>query len=268
MNRAFYLTEKIHGTSARYGKVLEAKESTFIQRVMKKIGFNVETQFRYVYLAGTRRVELNKREKNSKGFYGTDSFRHKVMETVWENLRKGEVLYGEIVGYTDSGAPIQHPGKTKAVGDKAFIKRYGELNHYKYGCVEGTCELYIYRIVNVNEDGLQFDLPWPQVKKRCEQLGLKHVPEISSNPFILMSTENLSNFETLERMVKESVDGPSLLDSSQCREGVCVRIEDEFGINVLKEKSWAFKMMEEGLKDQGEIDIEEAQELIISEEDI
>jgi hypothetical protein len=256
-NSIIYLTEKIHGTSARYGCVLEENPLTLFQKILKKIGVKVKPQFEYTYLLGTRRVELTKREKNSKGFYGSDGFRHKVMEGVWENLRKGEVLYGEIVGYTDTGATIQSPGKTKVVGDKAFTKRYGELNHYKYGCVEGTCQLYIYRIANVNDDGLQFDLSWPQVKKRCGQLGLKHVPDIKIEPFVL---SNL-NFEDLVNEVKNNCDGPSLLDDSQCREGICLRIESEDGINILKEKSWAFRMMEEGIKDEGIVDIEEEQEL-------
>ncbi|MDP3987223.1 MAG: RNA ligase family protein [Nanoarchaeota archaeon] len=255
-NSVIYLSEKLHGTSARYGYVLEGKEPTLFQRVLGKLGIKTKVKFEYVYLVGTRRVELNKREKNAKGFYGSDGFRHKVMDGIWEKLRKGEVLFGEIVGYTDSGAAIQSPGRIKATGDKGLLKKYGDLNHYSYGCVQGTCELYIYRISNVNEDGLQFDLPWPQVKKRCAQLGLRHVPDVTTSPFVLGE-----NFEKLDSIVKYNTNGSSLLNESSIREGVCVRIENEDGMNILKEKSFAFRVMEENIKDDGNVDIEEQEEL-------
>lgn len=250
-----YLSEKIHGTSSRYGYVLENTKLTWFQRLLQRFGVKIQTK-EWTYVAGTRRVELHK--KQGEGFHGTDGFRYEVMKNVWPLLRKGELIFGEIVGYTDTGAAIQSPGKTKAVGNKEFTKKFGELHHYNYGCPAGTCKLYVYRIAMVNEDGIVHDLPWPQVKKRCEQLGLAHVPEVFPVP-IYFHPEAVTLLQ-LEEEVKRQVPALSLLSDQQIREGICIRIENEKGITILKEKAFAFRVMEEGLKDEGKEDIEETED--------
>jgi len=274
-----YLSAKMHGTSGRYAYVLDELPLTRWERLKKRLGFKVKPRLGYQYVVGTRRCEL---AGKSDSFYGGD-FRQGVMKDVWHLLRKGEILYGEIVGWTDTGAPIMPPASTKCLKDKAFTKQYGETMYYKYGCPQGTCKFYIYRIAYTNEDGHLVELSWPQVKKRAGELGLPTVPDLY-NPIlysnymnsILLNSEDfdyigpecntpdskcITFLERLRSLVQELTQGPDPLDSTQIREGVCVRVESQNPLMILKEKSWIFRSLEDGLKsDETIIDIEEQQE--------
>jgi hypothetical protein len=65
----------------------------------------------------------------------------------------------------------------------------------------------------------------------------------------------------LSEEVARLTQGPDILDSSQIREGVCVRVESQNNLMILKEKSWQFRALEDGVKsDETVVDIEEQQE--------
>jgi hypothetical protein len=53
--------------------------------------------------------------------------------------------------------------------------------------------------------------------------------------------------------------GPSVLDPSHIKEGVCVRIEGGLNNKTYKFKSFEFKVLEGIIKDSGVVDAEEAQ---------
>ena len=256
-----YLTEKAHGTSGRFGYVLDEKEEphNIFMRIVNLVlfkGFDKKKSSKeYNHLHGTRRVVLN--ESSVPGFYGSDEFREQVVEPLKNRLFKGEVLYYEIVGYTTTGAAIMGSHNVEQLKDKELKKKYGNHNNgnemlYKYGCIDGTSDVYIYRITRTNEDGEIIDLPWAQVKKRCKLLGLKSVPDFAG-PIIYDGDE-----DKLAEYVNTFVEGESTIDSSHIREGVAVRIEDENGISILKAKSHLFGILEGFVKDKEDyIDTEE-----------
>jgi hypothetical protein len=247
-----YITEKLHGTSGRYGHVLERNERPWYSRWL--LG---KWKADWRHLSGSRRVVLDKRPVETS-YYGTNDFREDVVQGI--TLNKGEVLYFEIVGDVQVGQPIM---KVHTVKDelKDLKKQYGTHMHYKYGCLPGEHKMFVYRITQINEDGYEVDLPWTHVEKRCRELGLRTVPALC-DPFISIndpSPDVISADEALKNLVEVLTDGHSILDMSHIREGVVVRIESSEGIKYVKNKSWTFGVLEGYIKDTDDyVDLEEA----------
>jgi hypothetical protein len=263
-----YISEKMHGTSMRYGHVEDNLPLNFVQKHLVNFAYKVNTNFgnvilkkwtkkNWVHLNGSRNVIIEKRKDPESGFYGKEQFRFKMTDGI--ALHKGEVIYGEIVGWTENDVPIMRPQGTNALKNKRITKTYGELMTYKYGHMIGECGLYIYRITQVNQDGYQIDLSWPQVVGRCKELGLKTIPVLEFRIYD-------GNVEKLREDITYLVDGedgsealPSWTDPSHIREGVVLRIESEEGVKFLKEKSWIFGVLEGYLKEDEEyVDTEES----------
>ena len=253
-----YISEKLHGTSFRYSHVLEESEIEY-RGLMKFVAkwLNLPTTRReWVYLNGSRNVVLEKRAPGAEGYYGKEDFRRHATSGI--ALHKGEVIYGELVGYTETGAPIMSPQSTSGLNDKAVKSRFGDTITYRYGAEDGQCKTYIYRITRVNEDGHAVDLSWPQMVNRCRELGLTPVPLIESFIFD-------GDYEKLAERVSVLTDGesgmdalPSRLDTSHIQEGVVIRYESEHGTDWLKSKSITFGLLEGYLKDSDSyVDAEE-----------
>ena len=120
------ITLKMHGTSGRTARlpVLKGYKRTLLDRILRREGTPI---YEWDYVSGTRRVVL---EDYSGGFYGDNSFREKHSKIFEGKLMKGETVYYEIVGFTDSGAPIMGDGNNEKVG-KDFVKQYGKRNRRK-----------------------------------------------------------------------------------------------------------------------------------------
>lgn len=249
-----WLTEKLHGTSARYAlcKDTVEKKQSWWRKLLRLKPKTEEGWFNYV---GTRRTSWKLGEAKSDGYYGTHAFREDFMHDVWHLLKKGETVYGEIVGYTSGLTPVMNAPSTSGVGDKKFTKKYGDKMVYTYGCQPGEHKFFVYRITLTNEDGYTVDLSWPQVKSRAAQLGLAVVPDLHEP--IYYTPEKA---EELKALTESLVDGESTLDSHHIREGVVLRIEKGPEIHALKLKSFLFKVLEGLAKDTGLVDIEEAEE--------
>lgn len=254
-----YVSEKLHGTSFRYGRVLETKEIKYtgIKKLLAKMFKWPTEETSWAYLNGSRNVVLEQRLDPNSGYYGTKGFRFSATRDII--LDKGEVIYGELVGFTENGRSIMDTHSTSALKDKAFQKTYGEVMTYTYGVnTTNECHLYVYRITKVNEDGKVTELSWPQVVLRCTELGLKTVPFIEK--FIYDGDqEKLS--ERISALT-DSPDGelpyPSRLDQRHISEGVVVRYESEFGTGWLKSKSYVFGLLEGYLKESDDfVDPEE-----------
>lgn len=243
-----YITEKLHGTSGRYGRVLDELDYTTLPWYMRFFRWllrDTRELREYRYLNGSKNVILEK--TTGAGYYGTNEFRYRAIENV--NLHKGEVVYFEIVGDVITAGltyrPIMSPQPIKAEL-KDVRKQYGDTMNYRYGLKPGDLDIYVYKIVRMNEDGVGLDLSWPQVKARCNELGLKHVPELSG-------PRSLKEFDFPEAGLAATVDllteGSSTLDSSHIREGVVLRVESTEGISYIKNKSWTFGVLEGYIKD-------------------
>lgn len=273
-----YFSEKIHGSSGRTGHVIEIKEVK--QSIWKAFcswlageGFNkLINKKEYTTVTGTRNVIL--KERLNAGFYGNDEFRGVVEDKFKGLLKKGEIVYYEIVGYTTTGRSIMPSVEIK---DKALKKSIGtKIMSYTYGCKEKECEVYVYRITNVNEDGRAIDLSWPMVMERCKQLGVKHVPNLNWTEIVFQETNAVGyvqdsisdgakpiiydgDAKDLLEIVKTLVKGRSIIDQSHIREGIVVRVESAQGVKAYKYKSHTFLMLEGLAKDDDNyVDIEES----------
>ncbi len=230
-----YVTEKLHGTSQRVGYVLEDVEQprTLLDRLLRRTRVKQE----WKHLIGTRRVVL--KDHNEPGFYGSNEFRYNCVANWISRLKQGEVVYGEVVGYTESGKPIMAPHSTADVPEYARV--FGNVITYHYGCPENTCKFYAYRIT---QHGVE--LSWDQVRRRCAELGVAHVPEVER--FIVWDATHSTD-----------VDEVSALTPEHPTEGVVYRIENTSGVEWVKEKTYEFGVMEGYLKSKDTyVDTEEA----------
>lgn len=244
------ISEKLHGTSFRYAHVLDNRKLSWFEKLLLKLKVNIQTK-EWQYLMGTRRVILE--HSTGEGYYGDESFRYKACERLYDNLQKGEIIYGEIVGYVSGNRPIMNSVNTKSLKDKEFTKRYGETMTFSYGCEPDQQKIYVYRIVHINEDGHIVELTWEQVKARCNKLGVDYVPELTQ-----YRVAHLLDKRDLTDSVNRHVEGESTLDNRHIREGVCVRFESGEDVVILKHKSFNFKVLEGIIKDSEAVDIEEA----------
>lgn len=264
-----YITIKLHGTSGRTGNVLvNTPNNKFItdllsklfgwfknktvKRWIKKLHDKLSTYRKeYKLVSGTRQTIIH---PNKTGYYN-DNFRQSVEQKYFKDkLRKGEVVYYEIVGFQENGKPIMQSQSVKKLKDKSMEAIYGPTMHYTYGCEPGKCDVYVYRITQVNEDGHAVELSWPQVKARCAELNIKHVPEASPLPIIYMGDEY-----TLKNFCDYFIDRQSTIDPRHIEEGVCIRIEKGSNIQILKHKGFKFRALESSAKeDDSYEDLEES----------
>lgn len=301
------VTLKMHGTSHRTA-LLEVEDTQVIDvkpskwKFWKKPSTHTITTSSWKLVTGSRRVVIDAdSNKERASWYGTDDFRLEATNRISHAVAKNEIWYGEIVGYLPgTSTPIMSTVSTKPNG-KDFEKRWGKTMTYKYGCPEGTMDLYIYRIAVVNPDGNVYDLPWNMVKHRCLMAGVKHVPEIPKSALYMPHTSEsqmiAGNLEKVREKVpvwvsgsdeealnyiqrvknapvikdtyldllkwlERFIDGPDPIDSSHIREGIVVRVDSVDGsTKFLKLKSFSFLSMEMSQPDDT-IDIEEEQSIV------
>ena len=262
------ITEKLHGTSGRIGNVLISRDLNWKERLAKRLGLKIQEN-EWKYMNGTRRVVL---EETSGTQFHDPTIRDKAYNLFKDNLRKGETVYFEIVGSESTGAMIMPSVDTTKMGDKEFTKTYGKTMSYTYGTEPGESQVYVYRMTLTTEDGQSIDYAWDDVVKRCNEIGVKHVPFVAKTTLteigmaVTMKTGNPSfdyndrdAKEEFERLVTLYGSGPSTLDARHIKEGVCVRIEGGLHNQTFKFKSFEFKVLEGIIKDSGVIDAEEAQ---------
>lgn len=275
------VTEKLHGTSCRVGNLPVVQKQSWWDKLWGK-----PVKTKYGHVVGSRRVlksAENGEVPQAGSYYNTDVWTDSA-ERFKGKLEKGETVYYEIVGYLPAKAKdgvllegsslimgSQSNSKLKKFMEKSeykdFVEKYGDTTKFTYGCGPGEYKVYVYRMTFQNEDGHCVDYTWDQVKTRCEQMDVPHVPQLRIG-------ENLWNHATL---VSDMNDGTALDNFSenmeglanmpsenfpqQLREGVVVRV-DNGGMEpkLLKHKAWAFKCLEGIIKDApNHVDLEESQ---------
>lgn len=252
------ITNKQHGTSGRISYIPIIKKRNFFSNIFNYIFNGNSPKLEYDYVHGTRRVILTK--ENDDIFYKTD-FRNDVLERFKGKLNKNEIVYFEIVGYCGDNKPIMPIVDTSKLKDKQFTKRFGKTMVYKYGCHNGFCDVYIYRMCVINQDGIIEELSWNRVKQRCEEMGMKYVFEIDH--FLLDHTVDLKE---LVECYTDYMDIADPIDNSHVREGICIRVDDPNGrTKIYKSKTFIFKVLEGIVKDSGVEDMEEVESLLVEE---
>ena len=278
------ITLKMHGTSQRtaYLPILKGYKRTIWDKLFGREGTPI---YDWGYVSGTRRTVLDDWDG---GFYGSNAFRKQHHDKFIGKLRKGETCYYEVVGFTDNGTSIMGKGNNKKLG-KDFMKQYGEETVFSYGCspnglgepVEywdeaktrpAICpkvlqsDLYVYRMTMTNEDGDVVEYSPDFMRYRCEQIGVKCVPEfvhefIPSEAF-LEANEYASAGNWVQHYAEQYYDGPDPIGKTHVREGVVVRIINRPKFCAYKYKNYSFKMLEGLIKESAEApDMEEAEEV-------
>ena len=254
------ITLKLHGTSQRtaYLPTLKGYKRTLWDKLRGKEGKPI---YDWGYVSGTRRVVL---EDYDDGFYGSNSFRERHSKFFEGKLNKGEEVFYEVVGYTDTGAPIMSECNNKKVQDKEFSKQYGDTTVFNYQMVVGS-DIYVYRMTMTNEDGFVVEYSPDFMRYRCEQMGVKCVPvmwrgRIPEHP-ASAADPTISAGEWIKNVAERYYDGPYPICKTHIREGVVVRIINKPKFCAYKHKNFYFKVLEGIIKDTADApDMEEAQE--------
>jgi len=250
-------TEKIHGTSQRSANSIEEKHTwytKFINGIFKRT--ILEPKREYNYVCGTRRVVLHDFESNMGYYKENEMFRKYVHDKFVGKLRKGENVYYEVVGYAAENSPIMPPSDNTKLKDKEFVKKYGKVTNFNYGCHPGQHDVYVYRMSMTNEDGVEIDLSWDVVKYRCGQMEVKYVPELYRMVFDRKIID-----EDFLKFCEKYNSGDSTIDPTHIREGIVVRADGSKWI-AWKNKSFQFKVIEDIIKLRDDvIDMEESQDV-------
>ncbi len=292
------ITLKMHGTSQRTAHLPifnGYKKQSLWQKIRKtpKVATYADG-----YVSGTRRVVMEDFD-GGNSFYGSNAFREQHHNTFVGKLHKGETVYYEVVGFTNTGAPIMATGNNEKLG-KDFVKQYGKETVFSYGCTpdgkktlygedeDGKFEIsedvpqsdmYAYRMTMTNEDGFVVEYTPDFMRYRCEQMGVKTVPVfgkavISPDRIHMVAPDGYDHDylmkdgdigEALMRLVEDFLEGADPVGKTHIREGVVVRIINRPKFCAYKHKTYEFKMLEGLIKDTADApDMEEAQD--VSEE--
>ena len=239
------ITLKVHGTSQRTGVVLRNRELKWYERLAQKFGVAV-SDTEVGYLNGTRRVVLGDKARDSNSFHG-DDLRQAAAKKLEPFLEQHMVVYYEVVGYEPSGKLIMQSHDTKRSRDKELRKKYGNTMSYTYGCAEGEHDIYVYRIAWVLPNGKTVDLPWDEVKAKCNSWEIKHCPELARMWYAPSDMNSaFMDKESLIEHIGEYTKGEDPIDPRHIREGVCVRVQRPGSSEwvVMKDKNWDFKVLE------------------------
>jgi hypothetical protein len=228
------VTQKLHGTSVRLAHQICNRELTWKEKVAKWFGVSVQ-ETEYDYFACSRRVIKDHKRKDAhkmEHYYSSDLY-NRAMEKVGHVIPKGWIIYGELIGW-DNDKPIQPK--------------------FTYNVPPGQFELYVYRIAQVNPDGVSVDLAWGQVKDFCDMSGLKYTPEIWQGEKKDFRYEVYMDKHYYQSGLTQCIP---TCEESMCDEGVVVRVNG-LTPRFLKAKSPLFTGYETKLNDDGVVDMETA----------
>lgn len=243
------ITRKLHGTSARIGylPVLKGYKRTLWDKITRKDGTPI---YQYDYINGTRRTIICDWDG---GFYGSNEFRKHAFEAIKGKLHEGEEIFMELVGFTDDGVPIMGSVSNKKTNDKAFIKQYGDMTTFSYGCdptgvTAPKNDFYVYRMTLTTHDGYTVEYSPEYTRYRCEQMGVKFVPVewrgyIPEHP-ASENDDTITAGEWIMNKAEQYYDGPEPIDPRHVREGVVVRLVDKPSFTAYKIKNFSFKCIE------------------------
>lgn len=226
------ISEKLEGTSGR-SAYLPVYKTNWLRRL-----FRIKPRTEYHYFCGSRRVEV---EGAKAGYYGDNTFRLNVHNQIKPHLTPGLEVFYEIVGWPAEGAnPLMGVVDTTCLHDKQFTQTYGKQMVFDYGCEEGTCDFYIYRIAQFDADGnVVKEYTTDEVLEWCALYGFKSVPILLRGKLGEHPQEEITNLANFYCDGKSTVAG-----AANWREGCVIRRETELNKwQAFKHKNDYYKIM-------------------------
>lgn len=227
------LTQKLHGTSVRFGKVPVLREVSRWEKFLAKLGAKIQTHD-YKLVVGSRHVikgEVGGPEEQKNHFYSKDIWTE-VAEVHGQSLPNGVMVYGEIIGWVGD-SPIQ--------------------TNYTYDVPKGHWDFYAYRVTTINADGFQIDLSHDAAVEFCTKRDIKFVPEI-----LRTNTDDIHyDLHALDEIALNDFQHAAvpLSNKKMADEGVCIRQEALVPL-ISKQKNASFLAHETKLLDKDVVDLE------------
>lgn len=228
------VTQKLHGTLLRFSNIPVKRKMTLAEKMVSKLGVKVQ-QEEYDNVYGSNRVIKDANNDRQQHFYDNDIWSEtgkKFDDLVPENF----VVYGELIGWTPDGSPIQ--------------------KNYTYRLPHGTSEFYVYRVGIINSQGILTDLSWDQVKEWCGDRGIHHVPELWRGRHDDFNPEEWLDTNYHKDLHGGYANAIPLDDTSPVDEGVCIRVEG-LAPYITKLKAPKFYAHETKMIDEEAVDMEE-----------
>jgi len=228
------VTQKLHGTLLRFSNIPVKRKLSLAEKWVSKLGVKVQ-QEEYAHIYGSNRVIKDANNNNQRHFYEHDIWTE-AAKRFDDMIPENFVVYGELIGWTPDGAPIQ--------------------KNYTYHVPHPTNELYVYRVAQINGQGIMTDLSWDQLKEFCRDRGMKHVPELWRGKHQDFSPEEWLDTNYSEKLHGGYPQAVPLDKESPCEEGICIRVEG-LAPYIAKLKSPEFFAHETKMMDEEVLDIEE-----------
>ena len=253
-NDIISITSKIHGTSHISAHVLCYRKMNLFRRIsnlfMGLPWSNVHRTYDYLY--SSRSVIKNRyiNKTASDGYYGVDVWKY-AHEIIKPHLTRGMTIYAEIVGFTPDGKYIQ--------------------KGYDYGCIQPDGTEYIhekhykvrvYRITQVNVDGVRHEYSAREVQQYCKNVGLVPVEEFyygyAKDLYPEIKDLELSEWqkEFWQKLANEKqfymeMDSP-ICNNKVPHEGIVIKVEN------MAPKAWKLKTFAFNDKEQKQLDASES----------
>lgn len=242
-NTEVTVTQKLHGSSIRVAHTIVQRKHSFIEKLAVKLGANVATT-EYDMVYGSRRVVKDLNNPSHIHFYDSDIWTLNGSKLAGL-VPKGYLVYGELIGWTPEGAPLQ--------------------SKYTYDVPHTLAEMYVYRVATINPEGVVTDLTYDQIVEFCRDRGLKVVPLLwrgkykDFNPadWVDYVAADGTEYKTLHNYKKDGYpQAVPLAKESMCDEGVVIRAEG-LAPYTLKCKSTTFMEYDNKNAQEGTLDMEE-----------
>lgn len=245
------ITDKWHGTSAVFGRLLAKRELDWKDKLAKWLGIDVqETAYEDVWASRKVIKGVGASVTDKLGYYGEDVWAQ-VFAMNKHKIPDGYTVYGEIVGYTPSGAAIQ------SFGGKPWA----------YGCAQGNQRFMVYRVTFTGPNSVPRDLSWLQMVDFCIRQGFKTVELLYhgnawdwAEGYEGIAREDWRElfFREIDKLVQGRKDKHN---PGFPAEGIVVTIEDGAPIRQgYKSKSFDFLEQETKALDKGEENMEDSGE--------
>lgn len=237
-NSEISVNYKLHGSSYVIGNLLVRKKLSLYQKVLNFLGF-LKDDKEYDVLYSSRKVLKNKDYKDpknqSQGYYKTDIWAD-INDKIGDRIPRGYTLYGEVVGFTKDGSPIQ--------------------KKFDYGCNHKQFRIFVYRITHTSDDGKATELLTNEFETFLTQNNLSDSVELAKNFYdgiakekypelvpILNEDNGLKKWQ--HQFVKNLERDYNEKDCYMCNtrvpeEGIVLRVESDVDWQAYKLKSARF----------------------------